>query len=353
MLGMTSQQGVGAVLGGRFTLTRFIGSGERGAVYEARDEKLGLDLALRVLPPALAQEPALLESRRVTHPNVCRVFDVQRSDGVSYVTMELVRGQRLKDVLNAERLSMRKAGQIWRQVCLAVEAAHREGVVHGYLRSAKVMVEPSGRVKVMDFGVNHAVEQSDATTGCRRPTEPAPPTTAPDVHSLGVIGYRLFTGRKLSRSLGRADLLLELPPRYQPVIRRCLSPDPGNRFLDAGEVRVALDRIRSSPVHRFFGWADHPVAAVGATLAGFALGWMALAHHPEKPARPLTVALEAPLLTPVQVPAPAPAPAPAAAPPVARLDRSSAPRPVAHHRPAHRGTRMASAINRTDIPVFE
>src|SRR5579871_3690901 len=243
---MNSQQGVGAVLGGRFTLIRLIGAGDRGTVYEARDEKLGLDVALRVLPPGHDQEAGLLDSRRVAHPNVCRVFDVQRSETMSYVTMELVRGKRLKDLLNSERLSLRKALRIWRQICLAVEAAHQEGVAHGYLRSSKVMVEPSGRVKVMDFGVVHGADDSDATTGCARPDVAGPAQTAPDVHALGVLGYRLFTGRKLSRSPGRADLLLELPLRYQPIIRRCLSLDPGNRFLDAGEVRIALDRIRSS-----------------------------------------------------------------------------------------------------------
>jgi serine/threonine protein kinase len=150
----------GATLG-RYEVLVLLGSGGMGEVYRARDNSLGREVAIKVLPEAFAQHPDRLarfarEARllgSLNHPNIASVHALERADNLVYLEMELVRGENLADRLGRGPLPLGDALHIFKQIAEALEAAHGQSIVHRDLKPANIMIAPSGHVKVLDFGL--------------------------------------------------------------------------------------------------------------------------------------------------------------------------------------------------------
>jgi len=277
---------IGHVVAGRYRILRFIARGGMGEVYEAEDLELHGSVALKTIRPEVAEDSMAIErfrreiqiARKVTHPNVCRVFDVDHDQStgadVIFVTMELLEGKTLRQfIVNDGPLSLADALPIAKQIADGLHAAHRAGVVHRDLKSANVMLvdEPgqkTPRVVVTDFGLarasvisGHTITNSGDIIGS--PAYMAPEqiegtaiAPATDIYALGVVLFEMITrahpfeaDTPLASVLKRLRepptspraFLPDLDPAWEHTILRCLERDPADRFADAREAVQALE----------------------------------------------------------------------------------------------------------------
>ncbi|MFQ5495491.1 MAG: serine/threonine-protein kinase, partial [Phycisphaerae bacterium] len=262
----------GAVLSERYRIVGLLGKGGMGEVYRADDLKLRQPVALKFLPETLAQDAARLErfhhevriAREVSHPNVCRVYDIGEAEGQPFITMEFVDGEDLAKVLRRMgRPSPDKALQIARQLCAGLAAAHDKGVLHRDLKPHNVMIDERGRVRITDFGLAGFVEDlAGRDVGAGTPAYMAPEQLAgrgvsvkSDVYSLGLVLYELFTGRRAFEGNTMAEQLRArdasslsalsatsgtIDPAVERVILRCLDKEPSARPSSALAVAAAL-----------------------------------------------------------------------------------------------------------------
>ena len=278
----------GALLAERYRIVRFIARGGMGEVYEAEDLELGARVALKMMRPDVAADPRAIDrfkreihlARRVTHPNVCRIFDVGfAAPGVGaarlpFLTMELLAGDTLSEWLwRVVRLTTDEAMPLARQLASALAAAHDAGVVHRDFKSANIVLVPTAdgalRAVVTDFGVARASDGLDfaaTSSGARgivgSPGYMAPEqlqgqeaTAAADVYAYGVVLYEMVTGHlpfEAATPMLTALKRLEHPPtpprlhvpeldeRWQRVLVRCLEREPAARYASAMEAFAAL-----------------------------------------------------------------------------------------------------------------
>ena len=250
----------GTVLSGRFKIREFVGCGGMGEVYSAEDLELGGTVALKTVKSrfALDERRFLREiqiSRQVTHPNICRVFDVghhETSGGnrLTFLTMELLEGETLKDHLKQHgRIAPSQAIQYANQLAAGLHALHEKGVVHRDLKPGNVMLaaESLQRMVIMDFGLARAFEGlSDATeltqTGLVLGTpgymapeqlEGKPATAATDIYCLGVLLYEMVSGTRLSMAGALVAGKTGLPAEWEECILACLERDPARRPASA------------------------------------------------------------------------------------------------------------------------
>jgi hypothetical protein len=240
-----------------------------GEVYRADDLRLGQPVALKFLPLDLQRDPARLAqfhnevriARQVSHPNVCRVYDIGEVGGLLYLSMEYVGGEDLATSLRRiGRFPEDKATDIARQLCAGLAAAHHRGVIHRDLKPANVMLDDDGHVRVMDFGLAVVGVADDVRAGT--PAYMAPEqllgkevTTRSDIFSLGLVLYELFTGRRAFNATTMAELQTQhqsrstpppstlvsaMDPAIERAILRCLEPDPERRPASALSVSAAL-----------------------------------------------------------------------------------------------------------------
>src|SRR5437588_1838466 len=259
----------GRLLAGRYRIIALLGVGGMGEVYRADDLTLGQSVALKFLPDDAAHDEALLErfrnevriARRVSHPNVCRVYDVGEVDGHTFFTMEYVDGEDLASLLRRiGRLPHDKALDIARQLCAGLAAAHAKGVLHRDLKPANIMLDGRGQVVVTDFGlagVADRVQGNEVRSGT--PAYMAPEqlagkevTTRSDIYSLGLVLYEVFTGKRVfgekssgTRGPGEipsrpSSVVRDLDPIMDKVILRCLESEPGARPATVLSVAAAL-----------------------------------------------------------------------------------------------------------------
>ena len=256
-----------------------LGAGGMGEVYRARDTKLGRDIALKVLPAEMAQDPERLARFRreakalaqLDHPNIVTIHSVEESDGVHFLTMQLVEGQPLDRLIPKGGLPVEQIVEIASALGDALAAAHEKGIVHRDLKPANVMVTNDGRVKVLDFGLAKDVRGAnlgDATLTSASQTQvgvvmgtPAymsPEQTSgrpldhrTDIFSLGVVLHEMTTGRRPFEGTSSAELISailrdtppsvtdmrpDLPSDLARIIRRCLEKDPRHRVQTARDV---------------------------------------------------------------------------------------------------------------------
>jgi serine/threonine-protein kinase len=203
----------GARVAGRYRIISLVGHGGMGEVYRADDLKLRQGVALKFLPIGSEKEASLLDrllnevrlARQVSHPNVCRLYDVAEADGRHFVSMEFVDGEDLASLLKrVGRLPPEKALEIARQLCAGLDATHQQGILHRDLKPANIMLDGRGRVRITDFGLAAAgllVEGREARAGT--PAYQAPEqldgreaTVRSDLYALGLVLYEVFSGRR-------------------------------------------------------------------------------------------------------------------------------------------------------------
>ncbi len=203
----------GTTLADRYRIVSPLGKGGMGEVYRAEDLKLGQTVALKFLPQSLARnEEALARftrevrlARQVSHPNVCRVFDIGETDGQTFLTMEFVDGEDIASLMRRiGRLPADKALEIARQVCAGLAAAHEHGIIHRDLKPANIMLDGRGRARITDFGLaglSSEMKGEDARAGTPAYMSPeqfsgGEITAKSDLYSLGLVMYEIFTGKK-------------------------------------------------------------------------------------------------------------------------------------------------------------
>jgi hypothetical protein len=263
----------GSTLGNRYRIVELAATGGMGQVYRAEDLELGQTVALKLIPEQVGQDPkrlALLRAevrvaRQVSHPNVCRVYDIGEADGRHFLSMEWIEGRDLESVLRVEgRLPADRAAFLARQICAGVAAAHDRGVVHRDLKPSNVMLDERDVVRITDFGlaeVATVVRGARAREGTPRYMSPEQLDgrdvgLASDIYSLGLVLYELFTGRpvhsgdsleEITQSHRKAPtppsrLAPQIDRRVERLILRCLAEDPKRRPLSARDLADALPR---------------------------------------------------------------------------------------------------------------
>jgi serine/threonine protein kinase len=271
----------GQTVAGRFRIKRELGSGAMGVVYAAEDLQLRVPVALKLLRGA-HNRPELLErlhheivlSRRISHPNVCRTYDLGQAGGTDFIIMELVEGESLQEILDHGPMPLERAVSILRQLCSALAAAHQQGVVHRDIKPGNVMLCPNGRAVIMDFGLARdvAAERSSGksmlagTPAYWAPEQSAGGRATPqsDIYSLGVMACVMLGGQR-----PRFDRPLDLsgvPMPFRRALKRCLQYRPERRYGSLERLEIAL--IRARRVERG-SWL---VPASIALLAAIAIG---------------------------------------------------------------------------------
>ncbi len=305
---------------GNFECTSLLGRGGMGEVYKAKDQKLGRDVAIKVLPEEFAKdaervarfqrEAKLLAS--LNHANIAAIYGLEEADGTHFLVLELIEGYTLADRLKRGALSVEEALKLALQIAEALEAAHEKGVIHRDLKPANIKVTPDGKVKVLDFGLakafageqaevnlSHSPTLSEAATlqgvilGTAAYISPEQARAKPvdkrtDIWAFGVVLFEMLTGRQLFTGETVSEILAAvlksepewkwLPPGLHPRIRllleRCLEKDAKDRCHDISDVRVDIQRVLADPS----GVLVQLVAAVEPrTKLRMMLPWLAVA----------------------------------------------------------------------------
>jgi serine/threonine-protein kinase len=260
----------GRLIAGRYRIIALLGRGGMGEVYRADDLTLGQPVALKFLPDEAAQDEALLErfrnevriARKVSHPNVCRVYDVGEVEGHTFFTMEYVDGEDLASLLRRiGRLPPDKAVEIARHLCAGLAAAHAKGVLHRDLKPANIMLDGRGQVVITDFGLAgladniRGAEIRSGTPAYMAPEQLAGKevTVRSDIFSLGLVLYEVFTGKRAFAEKPQlvsgggdhtpsrpSSVVKDLDPIVERVILRCMETDPALRPASALAVAAAL-----------------------------------------------------------------------------------------------------------------
>ena len=261
----------GTILGDRYTLTERIAVGGMGEVWAATDAVLGRTVAVKLLHPALSQESDFVKRFRaearhtaaLQHPNIATVFDYGEDDGTAYLVMELVVGKPLSQII-AERapLSAQETTAILIQAAVALDAAHRGGVVHRDVKPANILITPDGTAKLTDFGISRAVDsvpltQTGQLIGTAQYLSPEralgqSATASSDIYALGVVGHEMLTGERpfdtgsvVSTALAHVNqppppLPDTVPVGIRDAISAALAKDPADRPASAADMAHAL-----------------------------------------------------------------------------------------------------------------
>jgi serine/threonine-protein kinase len=262
----------GTLLAGRYRIVGLLGKGGMGEVYRATDLTLGQSVALKFLPYEAAENRFLLErfhgevriARQISHPNVCRVYDIGETEGMPYISMEYVDGEDLASLLpRIGRLPGDRAVATARKICAGIAAAHAKGVIHRDLKPQNIMMDKRGEIVIMDFGLAAIADQlsgPEARNGTPAYMSPeqlkcTEVTPRSDIYALGLVLYEIFTGRKPFDAKNRRELISmqesgqitsmsslasDIDPSVESVIKRCLDPDPVKRPDGALAVSAAL-----------------------------------------------------------------------------------------------------------------
>jgi len=263
----------------RFRILSEIGSGGMGIVYKARDLETDEIVALKLLKPEVASDPKMREelrqevclARKVTHKNVCRIHELYRSPASSFISMEFIGGETLLSRLRrGGPLSVSESIGIARQICAGLREAHAHGIVHRDLKPANIMLDSSGVVKIMDFGIARHSQENDhsTTTIAGTPEYMAPeqielkamgPRT--DIYALGLLLYEMVTGaqaftgettiavavKQLHDAPKRpSEIMPSIPPGLEAVILKCIRKNSESRFQSVDELDAALAKPASA-----------------------------------------------------------------------------------------------------------
>ena len=283
---------------GSYEITSPIGAGGMGEVFRARDLRLGRDVALKVLPDSLADDPERRarferEARALAslnHPNIAQIYEM--TPGVLSIVMELVEGQSLEELIRASgRLPVEQAVPIAREIADALEAAHASGIVHRDLKPANIRITPAGTTKVLDFGLAKALDPVRQADIANSPTFTGQVAHSPagtqlgvilgtaaymapeqargkavdqraDIWAFGAVLFEMLTGRRAFDGVEVTDVLAailksdpdwsqlpsDVPASIRRLLRRCLEKNPGRRLSAIADARLELDERDPQPV---------------------------------------------------------------------------------------------------------
>ncbi|HYM80054.1 MAG TPA: protein kinase [Candidatus Limnocylindria bacterium] len=266
----------GTMIGGRFEILGWLGSGGMGVVYKARDHQLHDVVALKMLRPDAAAEggPERIKSelriaRRITHRNVLRTHDFGEADGAPFISMEYVRGVTLRELLKqTTRLPLSVALRLARQLLAGLEVAHGLGVVHRDIKPENLILDPTGQLKIMDFGIARAAHDAGATEtragtlGYLAPEQLAghPSDARADLYACGVVLYEMLAGRRPYLAWDPNELAYrmmhedppplaehapETPLLVTQLVMRCLARAPVERPESAAALLRTLETVRA------------------------------------------------------------------------------------------------------------
>jgi len=267
----------GEIFAGRHEIIENLGQGGMGRVYRVVDLHLDEEVTLKILKPEIAANQKTIErfktemklARKVSHKNVCKMFDLGNDDGLFYLTMEYVPGQNLKGLIRQTgQLAVRTAVSLAKQVCEGLSEAHHAGIVHRDLKPSNIMIDREGIVRIMDFGIARSIETQGITeTGVivgtpeymsPEQTEDAEIDLRSDIYALGIILYEMVTGRlpfegetpikiavkqKTEKPRNVRTINPRIPENLDWIIMKCLEKAKDKRFQTAEELYVELDKL--------------------------------------------------------------------------------------------------------------
>jgi TolB-like protein/Flp pilus assembly protein TadD len=328
---------------GHYRLTDKIGSGGMGIVYAASDTHLDRSVAVKVLPAGAVADPERRQrfvqeatsASALNHPNIIHIYDIDRSEDVDYMAMELVSGRALDEVIGRKGLSIGETLKVAVQIADALAAAHAAGIIHRDLKPANVMVTDKGLVKVLDFGLAKLIEsapgpEAAAATRTQQPltgegvvmgtsaymspeqAEGKKVDARSDIFAFGSVLYEMVTGRRAFQgesTIGTLSAILhkepqppeDVPPEFERILTRCLRKDPERRFQNMADVRVALEELKDesdsgklSPLSsrqagvraRTRAKSRLPIVLASAALMVFVVLWGTGVFRPQSVGRP-------------------------------------------------------------------
>jgi serine/threonine-protein kinase len=269
-----------------------------GVVYKAQDTKLGREVALKALPEEFAQdrerlarferEAKLLAS--LNHPNIATIYGLEESEGLNFLTLELVEGETLAGKLTSGPIKVQDTLEMCRQIAEALESAHQKGIIHRDLKPSNIKVTPNGKVKVLDFGLAKAFEVAEVGDAAGMDPYKSPTMTIgssrsgvimgtaaymspeqargkpldkrTDIWSFGCVFYELLTGQQLFKGETTSDMVAgilkqepdwkalpqDLPAKIRDLLRRCLHKDPNKRLHDIADARIEIEEALAKPL---------------------------------------------------------------------------------------------------------
>ena len=278
-----------------FRIIAKIGEGGMGVVYKAEDVKLRRQVAIKVLPPHLLDNPErrlrfLREARTaaaVSHPNICHVYEIDEADGITFIAMEYLEGRPLRSLLAGRSLSIKRTLELGAQIVEGLAVAHKAMIVHRDLKPENIIVTGADNVKILDFGLAKLVQEQTETTltdlavrqqdtisdevtragkvlGTAAYMSPEqaqakPVDTRSDLFSFGIVLYEMATGRMpfhgrnasetlaaiLHHQPSAASLLnAEVPAELDRILAKCLEKDPSDRYQDSRDLAVDLKHLK-------------------------------------------------------------------------------------------------------------
>jgi serine/threonine protein kinase/tetratricopeptide (TPR) repeat protein len=298
---------------GPYRIVEQLGAGGMGEVYRSRDERLGRDVAVKVLPAAVADDPERLarferEAKALaalSHPNILAIFDFGKEAGITYAVTELLEGETLRQRVTRERMTWRKAIEVAAGVADGLAAAHGKGIIHRDIKPENVFITSDGRVKVLDFGLARLQPLptwGEATTALSDPGTAAGTVLgtvgymAPeqvrgqaadarsDIFTLGCLLYEMLTGKRAFARETAAETMtailkdpapevsvsgVEITPELNRIIGHCLEKNPGERFQSASDLAFHLRSLLTGPAqaHPPSGRQDEPARPSTASIA--------------------------------------------------------------------------------------
>jgi HAMP domain-containing protein len=272
---------VGELFAGRYEIQSILGRGGMGVVYRALDRDLDDLVAIKTLRnDAVSADPSLLDrfkqeiklARRITHPNILRTHDLGETNGLRYLSMEYVKGITLKHLVESDHvLPIPVALRIAKQMCAGLAAAHEAGVIHRDIKPQNILIEPSGGLKIMDFGIARLTEDRGMTAtgtviGTPDYMSPEQARGLPldfrsDIYSTGVVLYELFTGSLPFEGDSPLAVVLKhvqekppspqarnpkIDPKAAAIVLRCMQKDPAERYQSVSDLYESLARLTAA-----------------------------------------------------------------------------------------------------------